>query len=267
MPSSPTNAITRPDLPDLLKAVSVESMDDVHDAAVTIQQLGEEYGFKIALCDDISSREPMSDADGTILNADVFGWVEEGQRWWEKSCLALHSPVVRACRYENQPFWVNKKGFFGHGQNPYVEDIDLKQHFETIQNYNASILIPIHLRFGQISANSINPLDAKQTDLKEEFEAYSEFFNILIRRFISGYVSALTKTRRIPGDCILSKREVECLQWAAVGKTDAEIGTIIRRSHATIRYHIHRAGEKLNSVNRAQTIFKAGQLGFLGASD
>ncbi|MEY4240261.1 MAG: hypothetical protein RL339_2862, partial [Pseudomonadota bacterium] len=51
------------------------------------------------------------------------------------------------------------------------------------------------------------------------------------------------------------------------GKTDKEISMILGRSHATIRYHIHRAGEKLDSVNRAQTIFKAGQLGYLGASD
>jgi DNA-binding CsgD family transcriptional regulator len=42
---------------------------------------------------------------------------------------------------------------------------------------------------------------------------------------------------------------------------------IIDLSHATIRYHMQRAGEKLNAVNRAQTIFKAGQLGFLGAND
>jgi DNA-binding NarL/FixJ family response regulator len=42
---------------------------------------------------------------------------------------------------------------------------------------------------------------------------------------------------------------------------------ILNRSHATIRYHIHRVGEKLNAVNRAQAIFKAGQLGYLGASD
>ena len=66
---------------------------------------------------------------------------------------------------------------------------------------------------------------------------------------------------------MLSKREVECLRWAAIGKTDREIAEIVSLSHATIRYHIHRAGEKLYSVNRAQTIFKAGQLGFLGASD
>ena len=71
----------------------------------------------------------------------------------------------------------------------------------------------------------------------------------------------------LPSGTRLSKREVECLRWAAIGKTDKEISMILNRSHATIRYHIHRAGEKLDSVNRAQTIFKAGQLGYLGASD
>jgi len=43
-------------------------------------------------------------------------------------------------------------------------------------------------------------------------------------------------------------------------------GCQIDLSHATIRYHINRASEKLNAVNRAQTVFKAGQLGYLGAS-
>jgi DNA-binding CsgD family transcriptional regulator len=110
-------------------------------------------------------------------------------------------------------------------------------------------------------------LDAGQTDLSKEFELYSDFFGLLFRRFITGYVSAIRTTRRIPSDCVLSKREVECLRWAALGKTDSEVGIIISLSHATIRYHMHRAGEKLNSVNRAQTIFKAGQLGYLGAND
>ena len=64
----------------------------------------------------------------------------------------------------------------------------------------------------------------------------------------------------------MSKREVECLRWAAIGKTDREIAMIIALSHATIRYHINRAGEKLNAINRAQSVFKAGQLGYLGAS-
>ena len=109
-------------------------------------------------------------------------------------------------------------------------------------------------------------MDREKEDLSEEFALYSSLFAQLVRRFVAGYVQAIRTKRRIPSDCVLSKREVECLRWAAIGKTDKEISMILDRSHATIRYHIHRAGEKLDSVNRAQTIFKAGQLGYLGAN-
>ena len=71
--------------------------------------------------------------------------------------------------------------------------------------------------------------------------------------------------RWICDDVRLSKREIECLRWAAVGKTDGEIATILSRSCATIRFHIHNAAQKLNAVNRSQAVFKAGQLGFLGS--
>lgn len=261
------SALEQYDLPAVLGKVDVQSMDDVHDAAQTIKDLGDECGFRIALCDDISSRDPMVDADGTVLSADIFGWTNDGERWWEENCLALHSPLVRVCRYESEPFWCNRKGIFGHGRNPYTEGTEFKTYFDEYARYSAAMLIPLHLPFAQISASSLHPLDDSKSDLSEDFEYYSDFFALLFRRFISGYVAAARKTRRIPSDLVLSKREVECLQWAAIGKTDKEIATIISLSHATIRYHIHRAGEKLYSVNRAQTIFKAGQLGFLGASD
>ena len=39
----------------------------------------------------------------------------------------------------------------------------------------------------------------------------------------------------LPADCQLTKREIECLRWAAVGKTDKEIASIIDRSHAMTR--------------------------------
>jgi len=61
----------------------------------------------------------------------------------------------------------------------------------------------------------------------------------------------------------LSKREVECLRWAAIGKTDFEISMIMGVSHATVRFHLRNAAAKLNAVNRGQTLFKAAQLGFI----
>ena len=56
---------------------------------------------------------------------------------------------------------------------------------------------------------------------------------------------------------------MECLRWAAIGKTDLEISMIMSRSRATVRFHIHNAATKLNAVNRSQTVFKASQLGYI----
>ncbi|MCC7003025.1 MAG: helix-turn-helix transcriptional regulator [Gemmatimonadaceae bacterium] len=77
----------------------------------------------------------------------------------------------------------------------------------------------------------------------------------------------MNRQRSIQPDVRLSKREVECLRWAALGKTDQEIAAIISRSAATIRFHIHNAALKLDAVNRSQAVFKASQLGYLGAAN
>lgn len=259
--------LSRPDLPDLLRRVTVYDESDIYEAACTLKEVADEYGLRIALCEDIASRELMVDAEGRLLHEEVFGWVTEKDKWWEEKNLALTSPMVRACRYESQPFWCNAEGLFGTPPNKYLENIDLEKHFEEFAQYKSAIVLPIHLPFGQISANSVHTQDRNTTDLSDLFKTHAFFFDLLIRRFIGGYVAAVRTKRCIPENCVLSKREVECLRWAAVGKTDKEIGMIISLSHATVRYHFQRAGEKLNSVNRTQTIFKAGQLGFLGANN
>ena len=255
----------REQVTQLLEEVTIRCIDDIHDAAITLARVAQERGLQVALCDDISSKEPMVDGEGTILNADIFRWLDDGKRWWEDHRLALHSPLPRACRYESEPFWANADGFHTRWSNSYLEEIDLSD-FEKRSLVKAAIVVPVHLPFGQISANSFISADRDKNDLSEEFALHGSLLSQLTRRFIAGYVQAHRTKRRIPSDCVLSKREVECLRWAAIGKTDKEISMILERSHATIRYHIHRAGEKLDSVNRAQTIFKAGQLGYLGAN-
>ncbi len=250
---------------DWLEEVTIRGVGDIHTAAEALAALAAKHGFRVALCDDISTKEPMVDAEGTVLNADIFGWLADGERWWEDTRLALSSPIPRACRYESEPFWINAEGIHGRWRNEYLDEIDLSD-FRRRALVNAAIVVPVHLPFAQISANSFTPLDREQTDLNAEFAHLGDWLAQVTRRFIAGYVAAMRPQRRIPSDCVLSKREVECLHWAAIGKTDREIAMILSRSHATIRYHVHRAGEKLNSVNRAQTIFKAGQLGYLGAN-
>jgi LuxR family transcriptional regulator, quorum-sensing system regulator CciR len=127
----------------------------------------------------------------------------------------------------------------------------------------AAIVVPVHLAFGQIGAVSFNPIDRTKIDLTEDFAAYSDAFGLYSRTFITSYVNAMGALQRLPAGSRLSKREVECLRWAAIGKTDMEISMIMSRSRATVRFHIHNAATKLDAVNRSQTVFKAAQLGYI----
>lgn len=253
------------DMNALVRRVTITTLDDIHDAATALADIAAERGLRVAACADISSKEQIVDADGAIVNAEIFGWLADGERWWEDTRLALSSPLPRACRYESEPFWVNADGFRTHWRNKYLEEMSLAD-FHKRALCKAAIVVPVHLPFGQIGVAAFATTGA-EADLSEAFEAQAETLMLLSQRFVSGYVKATRRRRWLPSDCRLTKREVDCLRWAAIGKTDREISLIIGRSHATVRFHIQNAGEKLDAVNRSQAIFKASQLGYLGLAN
>jgi DNA-binding CsgD family transcriptional regulator len=55
----------------------------------------------------------------------------------------------------------------------------------------------------------------------------------------------------------LSPREIECLRWAAAGKSDTEIGLMLLVSARTTRFHLENAKRKLGVATRAQAISEA----------
>jgi DNA-binding CsgD family transcriptional regulator len=61
----------------------------------------------------------------------------------------------------------------------------------------------------------------------------------------------------------LSPREIECLQWVALGKTYTDIAMILGVSHATIKTNLDAARFKLNAVNLPQAVAKAVTLGLI----
>ncbi len=244
--------------------MTITSVKDIRRAAEALRDIAwERASLRVAVADNIASKNPLVDEDGAVLASEVFGWNGATERWWADTRLALSSPLPRACRYESEPFWVNAEGYRTRQPNRYLEAIDL-QNFEKRALCKAAIVIPVHLPFGQIGAVSFCAADPERTDLSAEYDEHADALYILSHRFVSGCVKALRTRQWLPADCQLTKREVECLRWASIGKTDKEISMILGRSHATVRFHIQNAGEKLDAVNRSQTIFKAAQLGYLG---
>lgn len=247
-----------------IDSVHVAGAADVRRAAEALHRLAMDVAqMRVALAHDIADKHTPVDAEGNLLARDVFGWTSDDEKvWWRNARLALDSPLTSACRFESEPFWVNAEGFRTRHRNTYLDVIDIA-NFEQRALTRAAIVVPVHLAFGQIGAVSFTPLDPKRTDLSREYAEFGDWLGVLARSFIASYVHVMTCRQRLSPRCRLSKREVECLRWAAIGKTDLEISMIISRSRATVRFHIHNASIKLDAVNRSQTVFKALQLGYI----
>jgi transcriptional regulator EpsA len=59
------------------------------------------------------------------------------------------------------------------------------------------------------------------------------------------------------GTGVLTQREQEILRWICLGKSNFEVGAILRISPLTVKNHVQKILRKLNVVNRAQAVGKA----------
>jgi LuxR family quorum sensing-dependent transcriptional regulator len=78
--------------------------------------------------------------------------------------------------------------------------------------------------------------------------------------FAAGYAVGrlLHVPRRVESEkARITPREMDCLLWAAEGKTDWDIATILGISRPTVLKHIRSARDKLDATNRTHAVVKA----------
>lgn len=61
----------------------------------------------------------------------------------------------------------------------------------------------------------------------------------------------------------ISSREIDCLHWAARGKSNREIGDILGVSENTVRFHLKNAYRKLDVTSRSQAVIAAMRTGLI----
>lgn len=62
---------------------------------------------------------------------------------------------------------------------------------------------------------------------------------------------------------VLTARQVDCMRWIALGKTDAEIGALVDLNPPTVRYHVEKVKRLLGVKNRAEAAALLTQEGVL----
>lgn len=258
--------LRRPDgfvFPGGLGDVTIRDSGDIAGAALALAREARRHGLRLMTWHNLATMEPMVDAAGDPLNIGAFGWDDRALAPWLGLETAVRCPLLKACRVASEPLWINCDGPATKGRNRFLDQIDFAD-ITAFAGANAAIIMPVRLPFGHLAAAILTSTDPAKDDLSPEFAAFTRTLALAIHQFVRSYAMLTFDDRYLPTDNLLTCREIECLNWVAQGKTDYEISVIMGCSHAGVRYHITRVGAKLGAVNRAQSVFKACQLGYLG---
>ncbi len=248
---------------DLNQAIEdLQTCRDMLSAALILKRVGDVIGVpRVAASDDYSNSSLILGEDGVTL-AEVFGWSKDYIETWLDKKYTLASPIGHACRFATKPFvWYAQKIW---DKRPTLDKAQARVlEMMAEQGTYGGITVPVHRPLGRVGSVGWTTGDST-TDLEALVHDHSPQL-MLIGHFFLDLVFQLRDEQPTSSDIAsLTEREIECLTWVALGKTDAEIAEMIFRSPATARFHIEKAVKKLGASSRSQAAAMASQLGLIG---
>jgi LuxR family transcriptional regulator, activator of conjugal transfer of Ti plasmids len=103
--------------------------------------------------------------------------------------------------------------------------------------------VPIHDGHGPIAALTF-AADQKRIEFEQCIDAHARVLQLMAMYFHAHVRRKLTNEVTIDG-VSLSPRELECLEWASLGKSAWEVGRILGISRNTAAHYLNNAKEKL----------------------
>jgi len=238
-------------------------LTDAEALARDIVAAGAQIGLPyVAAANDISSTVPPTGADGRPFAETLFRWIDPDLRYWEDHGFALRAAFIHASRACSEPFYFAGGRFASWRSNRALDAITAEGPIDTY-GVGAAIVAPAYLPGGVIGA-VIWATPDQEFDVARAFAGHAATLHILALRFVATYEEAIAGSDETPAK--LTRREIQCLKWAAAGKTDAEIGELVAISLPTVRFHVTNAARKLRVSGRSQAIQRAATLGYIGSA-
>jgi LuxR family transcriptional regulator len=124
------------------------------------------------------------------------------------------------------------------------------------QQLTCGVSVPIHLPRGGFASLTGLRTGKSRSVLRDAHHTLADFSLITHALQEAAYPLFGKELRSYP-HIRLTKRERECLKWAAEGLTAAEIATQLSRSLAVVTLHLASAMHKLGAKNRVQAVVRA----------
>lgn len=240
-----------------------ESWADMPALIAAVQAAGDAIGLPyVAAQADLGDPEPMSDAESRPYAETSFRWVDPDYAYWRDRKLALHIAFLTAARLVGEPFYYSDGRLGTWRPTHLLDEVDCSQARNT-PNFGEAIIAPVHLPRGLVGA--VFWCSREPIGVEAIFAEQAGHLHNLAVKLVATHNEARGRPRNAAVPQTLTRREVQCLRWAAAGKTDGEIGIILSLSVSTVRFHLRNAAAKLGATGRAQSIQIAAGLGFVGA--
>ncbi|WP_226647061.1 autoinducer binding domain-containing protein [Microbulbifer variabilis] len=229
-------------LPDLLNAQTVQQVKD------RVQRSISAIGFDYYL---IGLEDPAGAIDQYSVETN---YPQDCVESYSRQKWVTRDPVVRHCRQSLVPIVWHREHFSG----------DVGRLYEESESHGIATGVATSLRGA--SHNRLMMISvASGATYTPRLDSWLQESMPMIQLLASYAYEAISRIDREGAtvEAGLTRREDECLHWAAVGKTSWEISRILGCSEATVNFHFRNVIRKLGVTNRRQAVARALSIGLI----
>ncbi len=227
---------------DFLSGMNSSAVQTEYEVLHLMRQCTAQFGFSHFMIARIPFGEQQRFAERLVLSS----WSSELVREYDTATVFHSSALIERLRNTKLPLFGETRSLLNPEAPAALDTVEALFAGQAMRNTFAAML---HTTYGEafailLSGSRSEPDRAETADL---YLTLLQIFETLERTFDVGG-SARDK---------LSSREIECLRWAAAGKSSDEIAIILGISVYTVSSYFKTATRKLDSVNRMQAIARA----------
>jgi len=240
----------------------LQGCSSIKEGVEILTEVGGEIGFPLlGVASDLSTSNILHDEDGRPISESA-GWPRSFINEWVKDNYTLQDPITIRCQLENLPFFCDLRQMIDADSlcRPQKKIIRKWLHVGVQQ----VVAVPVHLPRARVAAVAF----ASKGGHPQPFDVHEWSGRLLaIGHLFMNIAMRNEAGRQAPHVPVhLTPREVECLTWAAHGKSDQIIAAICALSPATVRSYIDSAASKLGATTRTQAVSVASSLGLISRS-
>ena len=228
----------------------------VRAAGRLLAETAAELGWdRAAFIIDKDQTIPARSDKGEFVGVDM-GWPAAYIEEWVRQGLCRICPVTQHCARATDSFaWESDpKGMAWEGRALAAEQRRVLEFYRDCAD--GAVTVPVHRPGGKIGYVSWFMRDGRRL-IPKFCETYDATY--LISHAFIRHLEHIIRPQERAGACgkppgMLTARELECLRWAACGRTEEDIGIIIERSRETVHFHLQNAAAKLEACNRTHAV-------------